>query len=83
MNNNRWLQALIILLVIIATTWIMGQVWMLLIQFASIILLFFLAWLLAFALSPIARRLQASGMGQILAITVVYLAMLMVLTFIG
>ena len=60
MNNNRWLQALIILLVIIATTWLLGQVWQLVIQFASIILLFFLAWLLAFALSPIARRLQAS-----------------------
>ena len=67
MNNNRWLQALIILLVIIAATWIMGQVWMLLIQFASIILLFFLAWLLAFALSPLARRLQAWGVGQLLA----------------
>ena len=83
MNNNRWLQALIILLVIIAATWIMGQVWMLLIQFASIILLFFLAWLLAFALSPLARRLQAWGVRQLLAITVVYLAMLLVLTVIG
>ncbi|HET7075904.1 MAG TPA: AI-2E family transporter [Chloroflexia bacterium] len=83
MNNNRWLQALIILLVIIAATWIMGQVWMLLIQFASIILLFFLAWLLAFALSPLARRLQAWGVGQLLAITVVYLAMLLLLTVIG
>ncbi len=83
MNNNRWLQALIILLVLIATSWIAGQAWLLIIQFAGIILLFFLAWLLAFALSPIARGLQARGMPQPAAVTLVYLGMLLVLVFTG
>src|SRR6476620_6799452 len=83
MNNNRWLQALIILLVTIAASWLLGQRWALLIQFANIILLFFLAWLLAFALSPIARRLQARGLGQVGAVTVVYMAMLLVLALVG
>src|SRR3954447_24281240 len=75
MNNNRWLQALIILLVVIAASWLAGQIWLLVIQFSSVILLFFLAWLLAFVLSPLARRLQAFGMPQLLAIGVVYLAL--------
>jgi predicted PurR-regulated permease PerM len=83
MNNNRWLQALIILLVIIATTWLLGQAWQLVIQFANIILLFFLAWLLSFALSPVARRLQAVGLPQVGAVTLVYVAMLLLLTLIG
>jgi predicted PurR-regulated permease PerM len=83
MNNNRWLQALIILLVFIATSWIAGQFWLLLIQFSGIILLFFLAWLLAFALTPIARGLQGSGVSQGWAVTVVYLAMLLVLVVVG
>ncbi|HUS17670.1 MAG TPA: AI-2E family transporter [Chloroflexia bacterium] len=83
MNNNRWLQALIILLVTIAASWLLGQVWALLIQFANIILLFFLAWLLAFALSPIARRLQGRGLGQVGAVSIVYTAMLLVLALVG
>ena len=83
MNNNRWLQALIILLVLIATSWIAGQAWLLIIQFAGIILLFFLAWLLAFALSPIARGLQGHGMPQPAAVTLVYLGMLLLLGFTG
>ncbi|HMA36842.1 MAG TPA: AI-2E family transporter [Chloroflexia bacterium] len=83
MNNNRWLQALIILLVIIAASWLLGQVWLLVIQFANIMLLFFLAWLLAFVLSPLARWLQGMGLGQVAAVTIVYLAMLLVLTLTG
>ncbi|MGI8586910.1 MAG: AI-2E family transporter [Chloroflexia bacterium] len=83
MNNNRWLQALIILLVVIAASWLASQLWLLIIQFAGIILLFFLAWLLAFALSPMARRLQAAGLAQPPAVTIVYLAMLLVLALTG
>ena len=46
MQNNRWLQTLIVLLVIIATGWIVGQVWDFLRQFSNVLLLFFLSWLL-------------------------------------
>lgn len=83
MNNNRWLQALIILLVIIATSWLAGQLWTFVIQFSSIILLFFLAWLLAFALGPLARGLQSFGMPQGLASALVYLGLLVIVVLIG
>jgi predicted PurR-regulated permease PerM len=73
MQNNRWLQALIILLVIIASAWLAGWVWSFLMQFSNIILLFFLAWLLAFILRPIARWLTAQGLPYTLSVGVVYL----------
>lgn len=75
MQNNRWLQTLIVLLVIIASTWLAGQVWTFLMQFSSILLLFFLSWLLAFVLSPIARALQRRGIPKTLAVGIVYLAL--------
>ncbi len=75
MQTNRWLQTLIVLLVIIASAWLLGQVWVFLIQFSSLILLFFLAWLLAFVLSPIARALQRRGVPKTLSVVIVYLAL--------
>lgn len=77
MQNNRWLQTLIVLLVIIASTWLAGQVWTFLMQFSSIILLFFLAWLLAFVLSPLSRALQRRGVPKGLAVGIVYLGLLL------
>jgi predicted PurR-regulated permease PerM len=71
MQNNRWLQILIILLVIIASAWLAGQVWGFLLQFSNIILLFFLSWLIAFILRPIARWLNRRGMPYVLSVAVV------------
>lgn len=75
MQNNRWLQALIVLLVIIASAWLAGQVWSFLMQFSNILLLFFLSWLLAFVLSPIARAMQRRGVHKTLSVGIVYLGL--------
>ncbi|MEO8286383.1 MAG: AI-2E family transporter [Chloroflexota bacterium] len=83
MQNNRWLQALIILLVIIASAWLAGQVWGFVLQFSNILLLFFLAWLLAFILRPIARWLHKSGLPYTLSVAVVYLSLTIVLVISG
>ena len=80
MQNNRWLQALIVLLTIIAALFLLGQVWLFLIQFSNIILLFFLSWLLAFILRPIARWLTSHGLPYIAAVAIVYVSL--ALTFI-
>ena len=53
MQNNRWLQILIILLVIIASALLVSEVWSFLLQFSNILLLFFLSWLIAFVLRPL------------------------------
>src|SRR6266566_5969003 len=75
MQNNRWLQILIVLLVIICSAWLAAQVWGFLLQFSSILLLFFLSWLIAFILRPIARWLHKRGMPYTLAVAVVYLSL--------
>ncbi|MEO6456968.1 MAG: AI-2E family transporter, partial [Chloroflexia bacterium] len=83
MQNNRWLQALIVLLVIIASAWLAGQVWMFVIQFSNVILLFVLSWLLAFILRPLARWLTARGLPFTLSVAVVYLALAVAFTLVG
>ena len=83
MQNNRWFQTLIVLLVIIATGWIVGQVWDFIKQFSSVLLLFFMSWLLAFILRPVAKWLMSRGLGKTMAVAIVYLALLLVLTLGG
>src|SRR3712207_1795260 len=82
MQNNRWLQALIVLLVIIASLFLASIAWSLFIQFSNVILLFFLSWLLAFTLRPVARWLTARGVPYTLSVVVVY-AVLAVLFGVG
>src|SRR5437763_9252647 len=75
MQNNRWFQTLVILLVIIASIYLAGLVLSFVVQFSSVLLLFFLAWLLAFTLRPLARMLNRRGIPYGLAVLVVYLAL--------
>lgn len=55
MKTDGWLRVLLILLVIIAALYLLNIVWQLGVFFADIILLFFLSWLLAFIMAPLAR----------------------------
>jgi predicted PurR-regulated permease PerM len=66
----------LILATIIGVLWLVNWVWQLLARFADILLLFFLAWLLAFLLSPLVRVLrQRSGVSQLAAVATVYAAL--------
>jgi predicted PurR-regulated permease PerM len=78
---DPWLRTLIILLVIIAGTYLAGFVWSLAIQFADIILLFVLAWVLAFALEPATSSLERRGrMRRGVAVGLVYAWLLVILS---
>ena len=78
MERNPWLSALIILLAVIAGWFLVGELWALAARFADIILLFFLAWLLAFTLSPVARLLSGrAGLPRIVAVVIVYLGLVL------
>lgn len=79
-QNNRWVQTLVVLLVIIASAWLIGQTWTFLLNFTSIFYIFFVAWLLAFILRPAAKWLANRGVPYGLAITAVYLVLGLVLT---
>jgi predicted PurR-regulated permease PerM len=83
MQNNRALQTLIVLLVIIAAIYLAGLVWSFMAQFSSVILLFFLSWLLAFVLRPLARMLSSRGLSYGLSVLMVYLALGLILVLMG
>jgi predicted PurR-regulated permease PerM len=79
-QNNRWVQALVVLLVIIASAWLISQVWSFLLIFSNIFYLFFVSWLLAFILRPVAKWLASRGIPWGLAIGIVYLVLGLLLT---
>src|SRR5262245_5586993 len=75
-ERNRWLRALIVLLVVIAALHLGGLLWELGQRFFDIIVLFFLAWLLAFVLSPLTQSIERwLGIPRALAAAGVYLVL--------
>ncbi len=58
MEHDRWAQAAIVLVVISATIFLLEKAWQLSGFFSDIILTFALAWLIAFVLDPIVKRLS-------------------------
>ncbi len=81
MQRDPWLKTLIVLLVVIAASYLAGLVWALAVQFADILLLLVLAWVLAFALEPVTYFLEArSRANRGIAVGIVYLGLLIILS---
>jgi predicted PurR-regulated permease PerM len=75
-ERNRWLRGLIVLLVLIAALHLGGLLWELGQRFFDIIVMFFLAWLLAFVLSPLTQTIERwLGVPRALAAAAVYLVL--------
>jgi predicted PurR-regulated permease PerM len=64
------------MLALIAGLFLIGQVTTILGQFSSIIIVFFLGWLLAFILGPVAEFFKRRGLASWAAIALVYLGLL-------
>lgn len=80
MERNRWLRALIVLLALIAALHLAGLLWDVGQRFGDIIVMFFLAWLLAFVLTPLTQALErAANVPRVLAAAAVYLVLFVVL----
>jgi predicted PurR-regulated permease PerM len=56
-RQRRWLDALLVLATIIAFLIAVGLVWQVVVFFSDVILIFFLAWLIAFMIGPLAAAL--------------------------
>jgi len=80
MLRDPWLRALAILGCAIAGFYLVGLLWQVIQEFADIILLFFLAWLLAFVLEPLVGALVEARLPRVAAIGLTYLTLLFVLT---
>ena len=73
MRRNRWLDTLIILLVIIAGIYLVQLLWRVGLQFAHVLLLFFVAWVIAFLLTPLVEALQRLWLPRLAAAALIYL----------
>ncbi len=77
MEQTPWGRALIILGVIAVALYLAGELWRLVSHFADIMILFFLAWLVAFILLPAVRAIEVHlGMSRVGAAALVYVVLL-------
>src|SRR5438094_9010096 len=79
MIRDPWLRALSILGCAIAGLYLVSILSGIVQEFADIILLFFLAWLVAFVLEPFVAALVESRLPRLAAIGLTYLTLLVVL----
>src|SRR5204863_3881008 len=80
MIRDPWLRALSILGCAIAGLYLVSILWGLVQEFADIILLFFLAWLVAFILEPVVGTLVEGRLPRLAAIGLTYLTLLVLLS---
>ncbi len=80
LDRHRPLRVLLALLLVIVAIVAASLVWNTLVFFGDVILLFFLAWIVAFALEPVSILLQKRGLPRTLAVALIYLALLVVVS---
>ncbi|MGE3269599.1 MAG: AI-2E family transporter [Chloroflexota bacterium] len=78
-TRDPWIRALVIVLVAISGLYLAGLLWQLAAQFSDVILLFFLAWIVAFILEPVVDLLEKGGsLPRPVAVSIAYFGMLIV-----
>jgi predicted PurR-regulated permease PerM len=78
--RDPWLRALSILGCAIAGVYLVGLLWQIVQEFADIIVLFFMAWLVAFVLEPVVGFLVEGRMPRLAAIGLTYVTLLVLLS---
>ncbi|HYU18918.1 MAG TPA: AI-2E family transporter [Chloroflexota bacterium] len=76
--RDPWIRALVIVMLSIAGLYLAGLIWQMVSQFADIILLFFLAWVVAFILEPLVVFLRLHArLPRPVAVTAAYVGLLL------
>jgi predicted PurR-regulated permease PerM len=79
LTRDPWIRALVIVLLAISCLYLAGLIWQIAAQFSDIILLFFLAWVVAFILEPAVDALQRQALlPRPVAVALAYLGMLVI-----
>ncbi|HEX8996906.1 MAG TPA: AI-2E family transporter [Ktedonobacterales bacterium] len=76
----RILRVLVTLVTVIVAIFAVQLIWTSLVTFGDIILLFFLAWVIAFILEPLSTYLRRVGISRPVAVSLIYLALAIVIT---
>jgi predicted PurR-regulated permease PerM len=80
LERHRSLRLLLGLVIVVLAIVAANLIWGMLVFFGDVILLFFLAWIIAFALEPVSIFLQRRNVPRTLAVTLIYLALLVVVS---
>lgn len=80
LERHRALRLLLGLVIVVLAIVAANLIWGMLVFFGDVILLFFLAWIVAFALEPVSIFLQRRNVPRTLAVTLIYLALLVVVS---
>jgi predicted PurR-regulated permease PerM len=83
LERDPLVRGLLLMLAAIGLVWLGGWAWQIVSRFGDVILLFFLAWLLAFILSPVARWLQRRGAPKLPAVGAVYAGLALIMATVG
>lgn len=83
MERDPLVRGLLLLLAAISLIWLFGWLWQAITRLSDVLLLFFLAWLLAFVLDPMARWLQGVGLTRFVASGTVYVGLLVVVAIVS
>lgn len=70
------IRLLIYLVIVIAVMVLGGMIWQAVAHYQDVIILLFLAWIIAFTLHPLSLILQRKGMPRTLAVATIYVALL-------
>jgi predicted PurR-regulated permease PerM len=77
LERHRSLQALVGLAIVALVIYIIQAVWSALAIVGDVFLIFLLAWIVMFILEPLSSRLQRLGLPRIVAVSLIYLALLL------
>jgi len=80
LDRHRSLRALIGLAIVAISFYLISIVWSVLVIFGDVVLLFLLAWIIAFVLEPVSVFLQRRGLHKLLAVSLIYIALLIVVS---
>ena len=80
LQRHRMLRLLVGMLIFVIGIFIAYLIWSILVTLGDVILLFFLAWIIAFILEPVSLLLQKRGLNRVLAVSLIYVALLVVVS---
>jgi predicted PurR-regulated permease PerM len=80
LDRHRLLRLLLGMLVFAVGILLGHLIWSILVTLGDVILLFFLAWIIAFILEPVSILLQKRGLKRVLAVSLIYIALLVVVS---
>lgn len=76
LQRHAILRVLLYVTTVIVVLYAIRMVWGAVVHFGDIILMFFLAWIVAFILRPLATFLQQRGLSRVVAVVAIYLCLL-------